>query len=399
MHCIICDSNNLKIILNVKDYPFFTVPVTIKDKSAILNTHDNLFDELCYWACKDCGHVQINNLPIENIIDELYTKYYTYPSPLEDNFEPERDNYFINYFKNIIHPISKKQNLNTVLEVGCYDGYILKSLSNIGYLTLGCDPSNGADIGNLNGLDIRKEKFSSENFVSEDESFDIIISRHFIEHVFNPYEYIKEFGKVLKHNGVLIIETPNIKHFLKRGLLEVFSLQHISLFSETSLKYVLEKSGFQILFTDESTDSLIITANRSSIAENKVVNNCSEIIDNFKKQVSKNKLILSNILNNHTNLSNGIGVWGAGGFGIATIKLYNIETKYIKYFIDSDPGKWDMEYLNYNIPIVSPSYARDNPPSVIIIASMYSTSILDNMDKSLKTIQKIILNPHVELIK
>ena len=399
MNCIICDSNNLKKILNVEDYPFFTVPVTKINKSDILNTHDNLFDELCYWACKDCCHVQINNLPNENIINELYTKFYTYPSPLEGNFEPVRDNYFINYFKNIIHPISKKQNLNTVLEVGCYDGYILKSLSNIGYLTLGCDPSNGADIGNLNGLDIRKEKFSSENFVSEDESFDIIISRHFIEHVFNPYEYIKEFGKVLKHNGVLIIETPNIKHFLKRGLLEVFSLQHISLFSETSLKYVLEKSGFQILFTDESTDSLIITANRSSIAENKVVNNCSEIIDNFKKQVSKNKLILSNILNNHTNLSNGIGVWGAGGFGIATIKLYNIETKYIKYFIDSDPGKWDMEYLNYNIPIVSPSYARDNPPSVIIIASMYSTSILDNMDKSLKTIQKIILNPHVGLIK
>lgn len=399
MHCIICDSNNLKIILNVEDYPFFTVPVTKKDKSAILNTHDNLFDELCYWACKDCGHVQINNLPNENIIDELYTKYYTYPSPLEDNFEPVRDNYFINYFKNTIYPFSKTQNLNTVLEIGCYDGYILKCLSNIGYLTLGCDPSNGADIGNLYGLDIRKEKFSSENFVSADESFDIIISRHFIEHVFDPYEYIKEFGKVLKHNGVLIIETPNIKHFLKKGLLEVFSLQHISLFSETSLKYALEKSGFQILFTDESTDSLIITAKKSINVKATVGNNYNNIIDNFNKQVCTNKLILSNILNDPTNLFNSIGIWGAGGFGIATIKLYNIETKYIKYFIDSDPNKWDMEYLNYTIPIVPPSFAKDNPPSIIIIASMYSKNIVDNMDNSLKKVQKILLNPHVELIK
>ena len=94
MNCIICDSNNLKIILKVKNYPFFTVPVKIENKSEILNTHDKLFDELYYWACKDCCHVQINKLPNENIIDELYKKYYTYPSPLEDNFEPVRDNYF-----------------------------------------------------------------------------------------------------------------------------------------------------------------------------------------------------------------------------------------------------------------------------------------------------------------
>ena len=104
-------------------------------------------------------------------------------------------------------------------------------------------------------------------------------------------------------------------------------------------------------------------------------------------------------MNDPTNLFNGIGVWGAGGFGIATIKLYNIETKYIKYFIDSDPRKWDMEYLNYTIPIVPPSFAKDNPPSIIIIASMYSKNIVDNMDKSLKKVQMILLNPHVELIK
>ena len=81
--------------------------------------------------------------------------------------------------------------------------------------------------------------------MSAGESFDIIISRHFIEHVFEPYEYIKAFGKVLKHNGVLIIETPNIEHFLKG--LEVFSLQHISLFSEASLKYALENQGLKYL--------------------------------------------------------------------------------------------------------------------------------------------------------
>ena len=127
--------------------------------------------------------------------------------------------------------------------------------------------------------------------------------------------------------------------------------------------------------------------------------NLNNIIDNFNKKVCNNKLILSKIFNDPTNLFNGIGIWGAGGFGIAILELYNIDDKYVKYFIDSDPIKWDMEYLNYTIPIVSPSYAKDNPPSIIIIASMYSKNIVANMDKRLKKVQKILLNPNVELIK
>mgnify|MGYP001288396057 CR=1 FL=1 len=58
-----------------------------------------------------------------------------------------------------------------------------------------------------------------------------------------------------------------------------------------------------------------------------------------------------------------------------------------------------MEYLNYTIPIVPPSYAKDYPPSILIIASMYSKSILENLSTSFNNTKKLILTPHVALIK
>ena len=43
------------------------------------------------------------------------------------------------------------------------------------------------------------------NYVAKENlCYDIVISRHFIEHVFNPFEYLNDFGKVLKTKGLLI---------------------------------------------------------------------------------------------------------------------------------------------------------------------------------------------------
>ena len=43
-----------------------------------------------------------------------------------------------------------------VLEVGCFDGYVLHNLQEKGYNVTGCDPSIGADIGKSFGINIQK---------------------------------------------------------------------------------------------------------------------------------------------------------------------------------------------------------------------------------------------------
>ena len=100
-----------------------------------------------------------------------------------------------------------------------------------------------------------------------------------------------------------------------------------------------------------------------------------ELIKNFKKTSSSNADFLNNSnieLNYISENSSNITL------------LYDLEVEvdkkkfleYVNYYIDSDPYKWEMEYLNNKIPIVSPLHAQDHPPSILIIASMYTKNIL-----------------------
>ncbi len=42
----------------------------------------------------------------------------------------------------------------------------------------------------------------------EDESFDVVLASHVIEHLPNPQEIVAEMGRVLKKGGILLIATP-----------------------------------------------------------------------------------------------------------------------------------------------------------------------------------------------
>ena len=148
--CPICRSKKFRSILNIKKFPYFTAPKnkeTIKKKK-IKNKAFNLQ----VVNCRNCTHTFLSKLPNLNILNELYDKYYNYPSALNGFFTPERDENFIKCFLKT-QKITKNKK---ILEVGCYDGYILKRLKKYGYRVNGCDPSKGALIGKKHGIKIRK---------------------------------------------------------------------------------------------------------------------------------------------------------------------------------------------------------------------------------------------------
>ena len=156
------------------------------------------------------------------MLNKIYADYSSYPSPLMGHFIPERDDVFLDIFHKNIQPYCQKHKLSSVLEIGCFDGYVLHKLQKIGFDVTGCDPSIGADIGKQFGVNIKKQMFNSDYFYSQNIFFDIVISRHFIEHVVDPKTLVDDMKKVLKPEGLLIIETPNVNYYIKHGIMDVF---------------------------------------------------------------------------------------------------------------------------------------------------------------------------------
>ncbi len=115
-------------------------------------------------------------------------------------------------------------------------------------LDYGCGPGYGSEIlanyaEKVIGVDIREKplKYASEHYRSnnlsfkiisptyphsfENQSFDIIVLSHVIEHLPNVRATLKELNRILKTNGKLIINTPN-KKFRLLPLQKPFNPDH-----------------------------------------------------------------------------------------------------------------------------------------------------------------------------
>lgn len=83
---------------------------------------------------------------------------------------------------------------------------------------------------NLNDLSAF-EQFSQNNF----NSFDLILGIETIEHLENPWLYIRCLKKMLSNEGIMIISTPNINSIYSK--IRFFSKDRFFQFSEEDLKY------------------------------------------------------------------------------------------------------------------------------------------------------------------
>ncbi len=95
-----------------------------------------------------------------------------------------------------------------------------------------------------------------------DAFFDAVVCVEGVEHLENPHALIREFRRLLKGGGTLIVTTPNIQNLMSRlkfflfGSFRYFNAKvdiddrslagHIHPFSFTQLQMILARNGFEV---------------------------------------------------------------------------------------------------------------------------------------------------------
>jgi len=123
---------------------------------------------------------------------------------------------------------------------------------------------HSADIENI--LMVKNEHFRvadmNEVLPYDDGFFNNAVCIDGIEHLENPFHFVRECGRVLKVGGTLLISTPNINSLRSRWRWfwtshhnknkspldenDPTPLHHINMFSYQRLRYVLHTNGFEI---------------------------------------------------------------------------------------------------------------------------------------------------------
>ena len=175
-----------------------------------------------------------------------------------------------NYWGDVIDPDGKKRNRRKERDQRIAD--INEELTYINRLDAGRILDVGCGMGDLlSAVNEKWEKFGLE--VSEfaaaeaskygdiyvgslkdspydNESFDLVVMHHIIEHLEEPEDDLIKIRKILKHDGKLIVATPDFDGAMARRYGDNYRLLndkgHVSLFSRISLRQFLEDFGFEI---------------------------------------------------------------------------------------------------------------------------------------------------------
>jgi SAM-dependent methyltransferase len=98
-----------------------------------------------------------------------------------------------------------------ILEIGCGRGLLLSALQQMGHACIGLERSQLAATRarEIPGLQVFTQPIPECGF--EDDSFDLIILWHVLEHLHDPAGILRQVYRTLKPGGKLIFEVPNLE--------------------------------------------------------------------------------------------------------------------------------------------------------------------------------------------
>lgn len=164
-----------------------------------------------------------------------------------------------------------------LLDVPAGEGALAKRLLDVGFDVRCSDLYT--EIFRLHSVEIKRGNLDGA-LPYEDDSFDYVVCIEGLEHIENPQQAMREFKRILRTDGHLIVSVPNIMNIEERlkwlmngytshfkplskehlegikkefGLMEEIAL-HVNPISYSELRYVLEKNNFEIqkLYLDKA---------------------------------------------------------------------------------------------------------------------------------------------------
>ena len=208
-----------------------------------------------YYRCPHCGLVTTLPLPTDSQITDHYQQKFN-----QGNYELLR-RYAPDYMK-VYQDMAKRLSLYCrqhqkslkkakLLDIGTFTGEYMEAASQLGADVYGTELQSEA-------VKIANQKFPGKiieanilNTAFPHQNFDIITLLGLIEHVVNPDKLMTRVAKLLKPNGLIMIQTPNAGSLLARSMGKYWPpyapIEHIHLFSRQSLELLLHQNGFDNL--------------------------------------------------------------------------------------------------------------------------------------------------------
>lgn len=391
LNCRVCDSKDMQEVLD------FGLSPLANNLLNSLDDKEELFP-LKLLKCEHCHNCQLSEIvkPEKMFVNYLYVT--STAKSTRQHFEYAAQKY-ISMFN-----LSDK---SFVIDIGSNDGTALMPFKQNNIKVLGVDPAqNVCEIANKNGIKTLNGFFNDDMALEislSNQKADLITASNVFAHSDTLKNITKNVFKLLKDDGVFIVEVQYLLNTLKDMTFDNIYHEHVNYWSLTSLDYFFKLLGFRI-FKSETLNthggSLRVYVDNNvrevdysvfSMLDIESENGLTKF-DAYQEFSDGVKTRKRNVLNNIKNLSKITTLVGYGAPAKATTLLnyYGITRDYIEFVIEDNKLKHNKFIPKVKIPIYDKSALKEQNKIIIVFAwNYYEEIIKHNQDLISKGIKFI----------
>jgi 2-polyprenyl-3-methyl-5-hydroxy-6-metoxy-1,4-benzoquinol methylase len=235
--CALCSADSYEIILKARDLRYHLTD-----------------DDVSVVKCKNCGLIYLNPRPSKGEMGRFYPEAETYYGINASSLVKTISKFFS---LSQVRGVMKYKRHGRLLDIGCGAGDFLLNIERRGFEVYGVDISSQAckiaqdrlRRRGKTGEGIFNRELKECNF--PDNYFDVITLWHVLEHLPNPNITLKEIHRILKKDGILILETPNIDSLsfkvFRKNYVHLEVPRHLYHWSHKTIKGILNRNKFKVL--------------------------------------------------------------------------------------------------------------------------------------------------------
>lgn len=202
-------------------------------------------------ACPECGFVTADMKIPEKKLKELYSGGYFKGGEYAD-YQAEEKVIKLNFRRRLktLARFIADPGKKSLYEIGCAYGFFLEEAGKIFRSAEGIDLSADAvKAAKKRGLQVQSGDFLKTRLRGKK---DVFCMWDTIEHLENPFDYVKKIAKHTRRGGLLAITTGDIGSLNARlrgpKWRQIHPPTHLHYFSKQSLTRLLEKNGYRVVY-------------------------------------------------------------------------------------------------------------------------------------------------------
>jgi SAM-dependent methyltransferase len=315
--------------------------------------------------CVQCGHLQLAGAPDP---DGVFSEY-RYRSGVSSSFKK----HFAQYAKDI-NALFDDSN-NSVLEIGSNDGYLLQQFKDLGWSTIGVEPSEYLiEDHSAKGVDLVTGFFST-NLVQEKSwagKFDLICANNVLAHIPDMLDVVTGISQALVPGGTLVVECGDQSGIISGKYLDNVYHEHIDYYSPYSFSKLLERVGMTVVDVQPMNTHGV---SFRLIAKNQIDSNTS--LPFVPVDVVETSTIVSQGIvarqEKMNSLINGrpFVAYGAAAKAVTALYTLNMVDEKLIGVVDDNELKQNCYFPGTNIMITSPTELDKNALVVITAWNVY----------------------------